>query len=261
MFKKILVANRGEIATRVVRACHELGVKAVAVYPKEDEYSTHRFAADEAYLIGQSEKPIEAYLDIDEIIRVAKESGAEAVHPGYGFLAENADLAQACADNGLKFIGPKPEHLRMFGNKLEAKRVAVEAGLKPIPGLSGDIKDVEQVRDFAHQYGYPIMVKAANGGGGRGMRIINDDQELTDEFDQARDEALKSFGSSEMYVEKDVQEPKHIEVQVIADEHGHVMHLFERDCSVQRRHQKVIEFAPQCGPEPGTAGGSLQHGG
>ena len=180
MFKKILVANRGEIATRVVRACHELGVKTVAVYPKEDEYSAHRFAADEAYLIGQSEKPIEAYLDIDEIIRVAKESGAEAVHPGYGFLAENADLAQACADNGLKFIGPKPEHLRMFGNKLEAKRVAVEAGLKPIPGLSGDIKDVEQVRDFAHQYGYPIMVKAANGGGGRGMRIINDEQELTE---------------------------------------------------------------------------------
>ena len=244
MFKKILVANRGEIATRITWACHELGVKTVAVYPKEDEYSAHRFAADEAYLIGQGEKPIDAYLDIDEIIRVAKESGAEAVHPGYGFLAENADLAQACADNGLKFIGPKPEHLRMFGNKLEAKKVAVEAGLKPIPGLSGDIKDVEQVRTFAHQYGYPIMVKAANGGGGRGMRIINDDQELTDEFDQARDEALKSFGSSEMYVEKDVQEPKHIEVQVIADEHGHVMHLFERDCSVQRRHQKVIEFAP-----------------
>lgn len=243
MFKKVLVANRGEIATRIIRACHELGIKAVAVYAKEDEYSAHRFAADEAYQIGAGEHPLDAYLDIDEVIRVAKESGAEAVHPGYGFLAENADLAQACIDNGLKFIGPKPEHLRMFGDKLVAKRVAVEAGLQPIPGLSGDVKNVDQVKDFAHQYGYPIMVKAANGGGGRGMRIINDDQQLTDEFDQAKDEALKAFGSDEMYVEKDVQHPKHIEVQVIADEHGHVMHLFERDCSVQRRHQKVIEFA------------------
>ena len=244
MFKKVLVANRGEIATRIIRACHELGIKAVAVYAKEDEYSAHRFAADEAYQIGAGEHPLDAYLDIDEVIRVAKESGAEAVHPGYGFLAENADLAQACIDNGLKFIGPKPEHLRMFGDKLVAKRVAVEAGLQPIPGLSGDVKNVDQVKDFAHQYGYPIMVKAANGGGGRGMRIINDDQQLTDEFDQAKDEALKAFGSDEMYVEKDVQHPKHIEVQVIADEHGHVIHLFERDCSVQRRHQKVIEFAP-----------------
>lgn len=244
MFKKILIANRGEIATRINRACHELGVKTVAVYPREDEYSAHRFAADEAYLIGQGEQPIEAYLDIDELIRVAKESGAEAIHPGYGFLAENADLAQACADNGIKFIGPKPEHLRMFGDKLTAKEVAVKAGLQPIPGLDGDVKNVEQVHDFAAKYGYPIMVKAANGGGGRGMRIIKDDQQLDDEFEQAKDEALKAFGSDEMYVEKDVQHPKHIEVQVIADEHGHVMHLFERDCSVQRRHQKVIEFAP-----------------
>lgn len=244
MFKKILIANRGEIATRIIRACHELGIKAVAVYPKEDEYSAHRFAADESYLIGKGEQPIDAYLDIDEIIRVAKESGAEAIHPGYGFLAENADLAQACEDNGIKFIGPKPEHLRMFGDKLTAKNVAVKAGLQPIPGLSGDIKDVEQVREFAHKHGYPIMVKAANGGGGRGMRIIKDDQQLDDEFEQAKDEAKKAFGSDEMYVEKDIQHPKHIEVQVIADEHGHVMHLFERDCSVQRRHQKVIEFAP-----------------
>ncbi len=244
MFKKVLVANRGEIATRIIRACHELEIKAVAVYPKEDEFSAHRQAADEAYLIGVGQAPIDAYLNIDEIIRVAKLSGAEAIHPGYGFLAENADLAQACVDNGIKFIGPKPEHLRMFGDKLTAKQVAIDAGLQPIPGLVGDIDDVNQVREFAHQHGYPIMIKAANGGGGRGMRIINDDQELVAEYDQARDEAMKAFGSSKMYVEKDIQNPKHIEVQIIADEHGHVMHLFERDCSVQRRHQKVIEFAP-----------------
>ena len=229
MFKKILIANRGEIATRITRACHELGIKAVAVYAKEDEYSAHRFAADEAYLIGKNEQPIDAYLDIDEIIRVAKAAGAEAVHPGYGFLAENADLAQACVDNGLKFIGPKPEHLRMFGDKLVARQVAMKAGLQPIPGLTGNVTSLAQVKTFAHQYGYPIMIKAANGGGGRGMRIVENDQQLAAEFDQAKDEALKSFGSDEMYVEKDIQHPKHIEVQVLADEHGNVMHLFERD--------------------------------
>lgn len=244
MFQKILVANRGEIANRIIRACHELGIKAVAVYAQEDEYSTHRFAADEAYRIGKDEQPIDAYLDIDEIIRVAKESGSEAIHPGYGFLSENAGLAQACEDNGIKFIGPRVDHLKMFGDKLTAKKIAEEAGLQTIPGMHGDVKSVEQVRDFAHQYGYPIMVKAAMGGGGRGMRIIRSDQQLADEFDQARDEAKKAFGSDEMYVEKDIVNPKHIEVQIIADEHGHVMHLFERDCSVQRRNQKVIEFAP-----------------
>jgi pyruvate carboxylase len=244
VFQKILVANRGEIANRIIRACHELGIKAVAVYAQEDEYSTHRFAADEAYLIGKDEQPIDAYLDIDEIIRVAKQSGAQAIHPGYGFLSENAGLAQACADNGIKFIGPKVEHLKMFGDKLTAKHIAQKAGLHTIPGMHGDVKTVEQVRGFAHQYGYPIMVKAAMGGGGRGMRIIKDDQQLDDEFEQAKDEAKKAFGSDEMYVEKDIVNPKHIEVQVIADEHGHVMHLFERDCSVQRRNQKVIEFAP-----------------
>lgn len=244
MFHKILIANRGEIATRIIRACHELGIKAVAVYAKEDEYSTHRFAADEAYQIGKDEQPIDAYLDIDEIIRVAKASGAEAIHPGYGFLSENPDLAQACVDNGIKFIGPKVEHLKMFGDKLVAKQVAQKAGLHTIPGMQGAVKDIEQVREFAHKVGYPIMVKAAMGGGGRGMRIIRSDKQLDDEFEQAKDEAQKAFGSDEMYVEKDIENPKHIEVQVIADEHGHVMHLFERDCSVQRRNQKVIEFAP-----------------
>lgn len=244
MFQKILIANRGEIANRIIRACHELGIKAVAVYAQEDEYSTHRFAADEAYLIGKGKQPIDAYLDINEMIRVAKLSGAQAIHPGYGFLSENADLAQACADNGIKFIGPRVEHLKMFGDKLTAKHIAQQAGLHTIPGMQGDVKSIAQVRDFAHQYGYPIIVKAAMGGGGRGMRIIRDDQQLDDEFEQAKDEARKAFGSDEMYVEKDIVNPKHIEVQVIADEHGHVMHLFERDCSVQRRNQKVIEFAP-----------------
>lgn len=244
MFKKVLVANRGEVATRIIRACHELGIKAVAVYPKEDEYSAHRFAADEAYLIGQGEKPTDAYLDIDEMIRVAKMSGCEAIHPGYGFLSENANLAQACVDNGIKFIGPKVKHLKIFGDKLLAKQAAQKAGVQTIPGTNDPVSDIEEVRKFAKQYGYPIMIKAAMGGGGRGIRTIRSDDQLDDEFEQAQDEAEKAFGSGEMFVEKAVEHAKHIEVQIIADEHGHVMHLFERDCSVQRRHQKVIEFAP-----------------
>ena len=242
--KKILVANRGEIAVRIIRACHELNLKTVAVYAKEDEYGIHRFKADEAYLIGQGKKPIEAYLDMDDIIRVAKMTGADAIHPGYGFLSENEEFAEKCAAAGITFIGPSVRQLAIFGDKIEAKEVAHKAGLKTIPGSNAPVKSIVEVREFANKYGYPIMVKAALGGGGRGMRIVRDDEELEEAYNRARSEAMQSFGDDELYVEKYLLNPKHIEVQILGDKHGNVLHLFERDCSVQRRNQKVIEFAP-----------------
>ena len=242
--EKVLIANRGEIAVRIIRACHELKLKTVAIFAKEDELSVHRFKADEAYLVGKDKRPIEAYLDMDDIIRIAKETGADAIHPGYGFLAENEEFAQKCQDAGITFIGPKVEHLKIFGDKIKAKQAAVAAGLQTIPGSNQPVASVAEVKEFGRKYGYPIMIKAALGGGGRGMRIINDDSEVQESFNRARSEAKQSFGDDELYVEKYLKDPKHIEVQVLADQHGNVIHLFERDCSVQRRHQKVIEFAP-----------------
>lgn len=242
--KKILVANRGEIAIRIIRACHELNLETVAIYAKEDEYGVHRFRADESYLVGAGKKPIEAYLDMDDIIRIAKKTGADAIHPGYGFLSENEVFAQKCADAGITFIGPTVEQLQMFGDKIEAKEVAHAAGLKTIPGTEDPVRSITEVRDFADKYGYPIMVKAALGGGGRGMRIVYSADELEEAYHRARSEAMQSFGDDELYVEKYLQGPKHIEVQILGDQHGNILHLFERDCSVQRRHQKVIEFAP-----------------
>ncbi|SEM57700.1 pyruvate carboxylase [Ligilactobacillus sp. WC1T17] len=242
--KKILIANRGEIAIRIIRACHELHLKTVAIYAKEDEYGVHRFRADEAYLVGKGKKPIDAYLDMDDIIRIAKMTGADAIHPGYGFLSENEEFAQKCEDAGIIFIGPTVRQLQMFGDKVEAKEVAHKAGLKTIPGSDDPVKSLEEVQAFAHKYGYPIMVKAIMGGGGRGMRVVHSDDELPEAYDRARSEAKQSFGDSDLYVEKYLENPKHIEVQILGDKHGNVLHLFERDCSVQRRHQKVIEFAP-----------------
>ncbi|GEN47831.1 pyruvate carboxylase [Ligilactobacillus pobuzihii] len=242
--KKILIANRGEIANRIIRACHELKIKTVAVYAKEDEYGVHRFKADEAYLIGAGKKPIEAYLDIDDIIHVAKMTGADAIHPGYGFLAENEEFARSCQEAGIIFIGPTVEQLHIFGDKVAAKQVATQAGLHTIPGTADPVTSLSEVSKLADQFGYPIMLKAALGGGGRGMRIVHDASELESNYNRAKSEAKQAFGSDELYVEKYLDHPKHIEVQVLADKHGHVMHLFERDCSVQRRHQKVIEFAP-----------------
>lgn len=242
--KKVLIANRGEIAIRIIRACHELGLKTVAVYAKEDEYGVHRFRADEAYQIGAGKKPIDAYLDMDDIIRVAKQTGADAIHPGYGFLAENEEFAQKCADNGITFIGPTVEQLKIFGDKIKAKEVAEANGLQTIPGINEPVKSMQEMQDFAHTHGYPIMIKAAMGGGGRGMRIVKDDEDLKAAYNRARSEAKASFGDDELYVEKYLENPKHIEVQILGDKHGNVMHLFERDCSVQRRNQKVIEFAP-----------------
>lgn len=242
--KKVLVANRGEIAIRVFRACAELGIATVGIYAAEDEYSVHRFKADEAYLIGEGKKPIEAYLDIEGIIQVAKEAGADAIHPGYGFLSENLQFAKRCQEEGLTFIGPKLEHLDIFGDKIKAKEAAVKAGIQSIPGSDGPVDSVDEVLQFAKDYGYPIMIKAALGGGGRGMRVAFDDAQALEGYNRAKSEAKAAFGSDEVYVEKYIADPKHIEVQILGDVHGNVVHLFERDCSVQRRHQKVVEVAP-----------------
>ena len=242
--KKVLVANRGEIAIRVFRACAELGIATVGIYAAEDEYSVHRFKADEAYLIGEGKKPIEAYLDIEGIIQVAKEAGADAIHPGYGFLSENLQFAKRCQEEGLTFIGPKLEHLDIFGDKIKAKEATVKAGIQSIPGSDGPVDSVDEVLDFAKDYGYPIMIKAALGGGGRGMRVAFDDAQALEGYNRAKSEAKAAFGSDEVYVEKYIADPKHIEVQILGDMHGNVVHLFERDCSVQRRHQKVVEVAP-----------------
>ena len=246
-FKKVLVANRGEIAIRVCRACTELGIRTVAIYTNEDSLSLHRYKADEAYLVGEGKGPVEAYLDIQGIIDLAWRHDCDAIHPGYGFLSENPDFARACAEAGIVFIGPSPEHLTLFGDKVAARRTAVAAGVPVVPGSDGPV-DVEAARAFANEHGYPLMLKAISGGGGRGMRVVRSVQDLEDAFVRASSEAQASFGASSVYVEKLVEHPKHIEVQVLGDRHGHIVHLFERDCSVQRRHQKVVEMAPSMLP-------------
>ncbi|EPH95272.1 pyruvate carboxylase [Enterococcus faecalis 13-SD-W-01] len=242
--EKVLVANRGEIAVRVFRACTELGIKTVGIYAEEDEYSVHRFKADEAYLVGKGKKPIDAYLDIEGIIEIAKECGADAIHPGYGFLSENLTFARRCEEENLIFIGPKLHHLDIFGDKIKAKTAAIEAGIASIPGTDGPVESIDEVLAFADTHGYPIMIKAALGGGGRGMRVAHDENSAREGYDRAKSEAKAAFGSDEVYVEKYIANPKHIEVQILGDQHGNIIHLFERDCSVQRRHQKVVEVAP-----------------
>lgn len=242
--KKILVANRGEIATRIFRACTELNITTVAIYSEEDEVSLHRFKADEAYLIGEGKGPIEAYLDIEGIIELAKRNDVDAIHPGYGFLSENQEFAKRCEENGIKFIGPKKEHIEMFGDKIHARKAAIESGIPVIPGTEEPLEHTQDAMHFAKKHGYPIIVKATAGGGGRGMRIVNNRDELEDSIERARSESKSAFGDSNVYIEKYLEKPKHIEVQIIGDNYGNVVHLFERDCSVQRRHQKVVEVAP-----------------
>jgi len=243
MFAKVLVANRGEIAVRAFRAAYELGAKTVAVYPYEDRNAVHRIKADEAYLIGEEGHPVRAYLTVSEIIRAAQQSGADAVYPGYGFLSENPDLARACADAGITFIGPPPEVLEMAGNKVTAIAAARRAG---IPTLSSTepSTDVDALVAQANEIGFPVFVKAVAGGGGRGMRRVDDPKQLKESLEQAMREADSAFGDATVFIEQAVQRPRHIEVQILADGQGTVMHLFERDCSIQRRHQKVVEIAP-----------------
>ena len=242
--KTVLVANRGEIAIRVFRACNELGIRTVAIYSKEDTLSLHRNKADEAYLVGEGKSPTDAYLDIEGILQIAKEHDVEAIHPGYGFLSENSRLAKRCKEEGLIFIGPRLEHLVMFGDKINARKQAQLAEIPMIPGSEGTVSSVQEVLDFGEKYGYPIIIKAVNGGGGRGMRVVKNAEEAATSYDLAKSEAKKAFGSDEIYIEKYLENPKHIEVQILGDTHGNLVHLYERDCSVQRRHQKLVEIAP-----------------
>jgi len=242
--QKILVANRSEIAIRVMRAATELGIRTVAIYAAEDRFALHRFKADESYLVGEGKKPIAAYLDIDDIIRIAKEADVDAIHPGYGFLSENPDFAQACADHGIAFIGPKPEVMRTLGNKVAARNAAIAAGVPVVPATKALPHDIEQAKAMAAEVGYPLMLKASWGGGGRGMRVIESEAELPSQLEVARREAAAAFGNDEMYLEKLVRRARHVEVQILGDTHGNLIHLFERDCSVQRRNQKVVERAP-----------------
>ncbi|WP_025949704.1 pyruvate carboxylase [Geobacillus thermocatenulatus] len=242
--RKVLAANRGEIAIRVFRACTELDIRTVAIYSKEDAGSYHRYKADEAYLVGEGKKPIEAYLDIEGIIEIAKAHDVDAIHPGYGFLSENIQFAKRCREEGIIFIGPNEEHLDMFGDKVKARHAAMKAGIPVIPGSDGPVGGLEDVVRFAETHGYPIIIKAALGGGGRGMRIVRSKSEVKEAFERAKSEAKAAFGSDDVYVEKLVEKPKHIEVQILGDHEGNIVHLYERDCSVQRRHQKVVEVAP-----------------
>ena len=248
--KTVLVANRGEIAIRIFRACNELGIRTVAIYSKEDMLSLHRNKADEAYMVGAGKGPVEAYLDIEDIMRIAREHDADAIHPGYGFLSENSQLAKRCAEEGLIFIGPDLEHLVMFGDKINARKQAELAGIPMIPGSNGTVNSLDEVKAFVEKHGYPIMIKAVNGGGGRGMRMVSNYAELEDSYNRAKSEALKAFGSDEIYLEKYLQNPKHIEVQIIGDTQGNIVHLYERDCSIQRRHQKLVEIAPAFSLDP-----------
>lgn len=243
-FKRILVANRGEIAIRIFRACRELGIRSVAIYSQEDSLALFRTKADEAYLIGKNKSPVDAYLDIDEIIKLAKNKGVDAIHPGYGFLSENPEFARKCEQAGIVFIGPTPETMDRLGDKISSKIVANEAGVSTIPGVDSPISSDEEAALFADKAGYPVMIKAAAGGGGRGMRVVRNKEELLINFHAAKNEAKKAFGNDSMFIEKYLERPKHIEVQVLGDMYGNIVHLYERDCSIQRRHQKVIEYTP-----------------
>ncbi|MEZ5392052.1 MAG: biotin carboxylase N-terminal domain-containing protein [Bryobacterales bacterium] len=242
--KKLLAANRGEIAIRIMRAATELGLRTATIYSEEDRLSLHRFKADEAYLVGQGKGPVGAYLDIEGIVSTAKENGVDLIHPGYGFLSENRDFAEACGKAGITFVGPAPRLLELLGDKIAARKLAEEAGVRIVPGTNDPVDDPGKALEIAKQIGMPVIIKAAFGGGGRGMRVVRDENELAAKIEEAQKEALLAFGNGAVFIERFVGRARHIEVQILADSHGEVMHLWERDCSVQRRHQKVVEVAP-----------------
>src|SRR6516162_3645547 len=242
--RKLLAANRSEIAIRIFRAANELGLRTVAIYSQEDRLALHRFKADEAYQVGAGKGPVEAYLDISGIITIAKEHQVDAIHPGYGFLSENPALARACAKAGLAFVGPTPELLELLGDKTAARRLAAAAGVSVLPGTEKPVATAAEAKKIAAEIGYPMIVKAAKGGGGRGMRVVHDPEQLAARLEEARGEAKSAFGDASVFLEKYLPRARHIEVQILADEHGNLLHLYERDCSVQRRHQKVVEVAP-----------------
>ena len=248
--RKLLVANRGEIAIRVFRSAHELGIRTVAIYSHEDRFGMHRLKADEAYEIGRPGEPIKTYLDIDSIVALARDKGVDAIHPGYGFLSENAGLARACEASGITFVGPRPELLDMLGDKVAARALAIKAGVPVLGGSNDPIVPGPEARALAKKLGFPVIVKAAMGGGGRGMRVVESLDGLDQALDQARREAGAAFGVPDVFLEKFIRRAKHIEVQLLGDKHGNLVHLGERDCSIQRRYQQVIEIAPAPNIDP-----------
>src|SRR5271156_2833304 len=233
---KLLAANRSEIAIRVFRAATELGLRTVAIYAQEDRLTVHRFKADEAYLIGEGKGPVGAYLDIPGIVALAKEKDVDLIHPGYGFLAENAEFARACAAAGMTFVGPRPEIIELMGNKVAARALALKTNVPTLPGTEEPVQDRAQALKIANEIGFPLIIKAAFGGGGRGMRVVHKAADLASLIDEAQSEAERAFGNPAVFLEKYIQRAKHIEVQILGDQHGNVIHLYERDCSVQRRH-------------------------
>ena len=243
MFKKILVANRGEIALRIIRTCKEMGISTVAVYSEADRDSLHVVFADEAVCIGPAPSN-QSYLKVSSILSAAQITGADAIHPGYGFLAENADFSEICEESNIKFIGPSPDSIRKMGDKAYAKETMRNVGVPVVPGSQGVLKDVEEAKKIAAEIGYPVMLKASAGGGGKGMRIVWDESEVEKAFQTAGNEALAAFNNADMYLEKFIENPRHVEIQVLCDTHGNFFHYGERDCSIQRRHQKLIEESP-----------------
>jgi pyruvate carboxylase subunit A len=242
MFRKILVANRGEIAMRIIRGCRELNIATAAIYSEADSSGIYVKKADESYLVGPG--PVKGFLDGKQIVEIAKRIGADAIHPGYGFLSENAKFAQLCHTSGITFIGPSPEVINLMGSKVKAREIAKQAGVPIVPGTEGGVTTVEEALAFAHEIHYPVMIKASAGGGGRGLRVVRSDQELRENMEVASREAQAAFGDGSIFLEKYIERPHHIEFQILGDKHGNLIHLGERDCSIQRRHQKLIEIAP-----------------
>jgi len=242
VFSKVLVANRGEIAVRIVRACAEMGIKSVAIYSDADRNALHVKKADEAYNLGPD--PVGGYLNAHRIVNLAVSAGCDALHPGYGFLSENPQLAEICARRGIVFIGPSPRVIRDMGDKVAARRTMIAAGVPVVPGSHGSLRSLDEALQLAREIGFPVMLKATSGGGGRGIRLCQNEEELRRSFERVVSEATKAFGSADVFIEKAVIRPRHIEVQILGDRHGNVIHLFERDCSIQRRHQKLVEIAP-----------------
>ncbi|HEY3697815.1 MAG TPA: acetyl-CoA carboxylase biotin carboxylase subunit, partial [Spongiibacteraceae bacterium] len=257
MIKKILIANRGEIAVRIVRACAEMSIRSVAIYTEPDRFALHVKRADESYNVGDD--PLQGYLNAHRIVNLAVETGCDAVHPGYGFLSENPEIARICAERGIIFIGPSAAVIHRMGDKTEARKAMLAAGVPVTPGTEGNLADLEEAKREANRIGYPIMLKATSGGGGRGIRRCDNEEELLRNFERVISEATKAFGSADVFLEKCIVNPKHIEVQILADKHGNTIHLFERDCSIQRRNQKLIEIAPspQLTPEQRAYVGDL----
>jgi len=243
MLKKVLIANRGEIAVRIIRACKEMGISTVAVYSEADKTALHTKLADEAICIGPAD-PRKSYLNIKNILEAANVTGADSIHPGFGFLSENASFAKMCEESNIKFIGPSYKVIDLMGNKTNAKELMKKAGVPTVPGSDGKLNNIKEAKEIAKKVGYPVMLKASSGGGGKGIRLCNNEKELENNYEIVKQEAKNSFNDDEIYIEKFIENPRHVEIQIVADEHGNIIHLGERDCTIQRNHQKIIEETP-----------------